>query len=63
MTEYGKGGVLGTAVALPATSAAGLYLLDATQPFLIAGFIGISFISSVLLAGYIIRFKANSRNA
>jgi hypothetical protein len=62
MTEYGKGGVIGTAVALPATSAAGLYLLDSTQPLLLAGFIGLSFISSVLVTGYIIRYMAN-RNA
>jgi hypothetical protein len=62
MTDYGKGGVLATAVALPATSAAGVYLLDATQPLLVAGFIGISFVSSVLITGYIIRYLAN-RNA
>lgn len=61
MTDYGRGGVLGAATILPATSAAGVYLLDKSQTWIIAGFIAVSFASLTLLAGYLCRFIFNRR--
>lgn len=57
MTVYGN--VLGTATALPATAGVGMYLLNIDQPWLITGFIGISFVSATLLAAYMFRYFAN----
>ena len=57
MVNYGT--ILGAATALPATTAAGMYLLNINQPWVIAGFIGISFVSAALLAAYMVRYFSN----
>lgn len=60
MTDYGKGQVLGAvAVALPATSAAGAFLLDLSNPVVLTAFVILNVLWLVLLAGYISRFLVN----
>ncbi len=59
MTEYGKGGVLGLATALPATSAAGFILADKVHPVIAASFVVINAILFLMLLGHISRYLKN----
>ncbi len=59
MTEYGKGGILGLATALPATSGAGLFLADKVHPVIAAGFVVVNSVLFVLLLGHISRYLKN----
>jgi hypothetical protein len=58
MTDYGKGQVLGASV-LPATSAAGAFFADLSNPVVLTGFIVLNVLWLVLLAGQISRFLSN----
>lgn len=58
MTDYGKGKVLGAAV-LPATSAAGAFMLDLSNPIVLTAFIILNVLWLILLAGQISRFLLN----
>ncbi len=58
MTDYGKGQVLGAAV-LPATSAAGAFFADLSNPIVLAGFIVLNVVWLVILAGQISRYLVN----
>ncbi len=58
MTDYGKGQVLGAAV-LPATSAAGAFFADFSNPIVLAGFIVLNVVWLVILAGQISRYLVN----
>ncbi|HVZ58817.1 MAG TPA: hypothetical protein VG935_03645 [Patescibacteria group bacterium] len=60
MTDYGKGAILGAANILPATTGAGLLLLNNTSPVIVAGLFLVSLVSLVVLVGTISRFIINS---
>ena len=61
MTEYGKGGVLSLATALPVTSAAGFMLADKVHPAIAAGFVLINSILFFMLLGHISRYLKNRK--
>lgn len=61
MTDYGRGGVLGAASVLPATSAAGLILTNNAHPLVVAGLLVVSALSFIVLLGSITRFLFNKR--
>ncbi len=58
MTDYGRGGVLGAATVLPATSAVGLLFASHTYPLIILGFVIISLASLMVLSFYFFRYLA-----
>lgn len=60
MTDYGRGGILGAASVLPATSGIGLLLLSNANPYIVFGLFLISTVSLVVLVGSISRFIINS---
>lgn len=62
MTDYGKGGVLSAATALPATSAAVYVLAEKVNPAIIYGLIAVSVVSLVYLVGSVSRYLANRKN-
>jgi hypothetical protein len=62
MTEYGKGGIIGVATALPATSAAGFMLADKVHPLIAAGFLVVNAVMFIMLVAHISRYLQN-RNA
>lgn len=61
-TDYGKGQVLGAATMLPATSAAGVFLLNGAHPAVVIGFMVVGAIALISTSAYMVRFMAN-RNA
>lgn len=62
MNGYGSGDVLGAAIYLPATSAAGIVISQASHPVILIGFIVITVISLILGIAYIYRYLANRKN-
>lgn len=63
MTDYGKGGILGTATVLPATSAAGFMLADKVHPLIAAGFVVVNVVMLVMLVAQISRYVQNRKTA
>jgi hypothetical protein len=61
MTDYGRGGVLGAATALPATSTLGLVMANHANPMIVAGVFAVSVLSFSIACTYMIRFALNSR--
>lgn len=62
MTDYGKGGILGTATTLPATSALGLAFIDKLHPVLLVSFMVITLVSLIITFGYITRYLTNKQS-
>lgn len=61
MTDYGRGGVLGAATALPATSAMSLVLANNAHPAIVAGLLVINTAGLLVLVGLISRFLINRK--
>ncbi len=59
MTDYGRGGVMGAATVLPATTAATFLLAEKAHPLIVYGLLAISIVSLVYLIASAIRFLAN----
>ncbi len=59
MTDYGKGGVLGLATTLPATSALGLAVVERVHPMVIISIAVITLLSLLITLSYIVRYLAN----
>jgi hypothetical protein len=59
--DYGKGAVLGAATTLPATSAAGYFLLNGSHPVIVIGMIAVGAISLVTTTAYMTRFLVNRK--
>ena len=61
MTDYGRGGVLGAATVLPATSAAGLLIANNANPIIVGGMLVVCFASLLVSISYVSRFLINRR--
>ena len=61
MTDYGRGGVLGAATVLPATTAATFFFAEKAHPYIIYGLIAVSAISFVYLTAQISRYLLNRK--
>lgn len=61
MDNYGRGGALGAATMLPATSGLGLVMANHAHPAIVAGVFAISAISFVVVTTYLVRFALNNR--
>jgi hypothetical protein len=55
--------VLGAATALPATSGAGILLLNHANPVIVAGLFVVSIVSFIILIGNISRFIINNKRS
>ena len=56
MNDLTRGGILGAATLLPATSAVGLTWTNHTQPWIIWGFIAVSLVNLGVFSFYFIRY-------
>lgn len=63
MTDYGKGGIIGVATVLPATSAASFMLADKVHPLIAAGFLVVNATMLVMLVAHISRYLQNRKAA
>ena len=63
MTDYGKGGIIGVATVLPATSAAGFMLADKVHPIIAADFLVVNATMLVMLVAHISRYLQNRKVA
>jgi hypothetical protein len=59
MDDYGRGGVLGTATVLPATSATVLWFGSRTNEYVIYGLLALSMLSFLVSLATISRFLRN----
>jgi hypothetical protein len=60
LSNYGTPAILGAQV-LPATTTAGILLLDSTSPWIVAGFITVGYLSLVFSFAYVSRFLINRK--
>ncbi|MCA9389903.1 hypothetical protein KC571_00710 [candidate division WWE3 bacterium] len=63
MTNYTQGAVIGAATTLPATTAAGLIMLNRANAWIIAGLLLLTGVNLVLSAAMISRYLINKRRA
>ncbi|RJR28807.1 hypothetical protein C4564_04500 [Candidatus Microgenomates bacterium] len=63
MTDYGRGGVLGAASLLPATSAADILLVGNANTAIVAGLLVVTTISFLVTTAYICRYLFNFKSS
>jgi len=61
MFDYGRSSVLGAATVLPATSAAGIYLMNISNPYVIASLVALNVVALIITGGMVTRYLINRK--